>query len=102
MRRLTTVLSDRDHASVTAAVAFLHDRLEERATIEWALQIASSDAVKGAALREILDGPRGWRLPNPWQSAWRLIQDSWETPEEHRRGSDGHYRILERVRNGDR
>jgi hypothetical protein len=102
MRRLTTVLSDRDHASVTAAVAFLHDRLEERATIEWALQIGSSDAVKGAALREILDGPRGWRLPNPWQSAWRLIQDSWETPEEHRRGSDGHYRILERVRNGDR
>ncbi len=102
MPRRLGLLSDHERAVVTAAVAFLQGRLEERATIEWALELDTSDVVKRIAVQDLLDGPKGWQIQQPWQSAWRLIEESWETPAEHRGGAGGHYRILERVKNGDR
>jgi hypothetical protein len=102
MPRGSALLSDHERAAVTSAVAFLQDRLEQRATIEWALRLDTSNAVKRIAVQHLLDGPRSWQLREPWQSAWRLIEESWETAVERRRGSSGQYQILERVKNGDR
>jgi hypothetical protein len=96
MPRRSTLLSDHERAVVTSAVAFLQDRLEQPATIEWALKLDTGDTVKRAAVQDLLDGPRGWQLPQPWQLAWRLIEESWEAPAERRRNPD--HRILERIK----
>jgi hypothetical protein len=102
MPRRSVPLSDHERGIVITAVAFLQARLEERATIEWALDLNTGDVVKQVAVQNLLDGPKGWQIRQPWLSAWRLIEESWETSAERQRGSDGHYRILERVRSGDR
>jgi hypothetical protein len=102
MPRGSALPSDHERAAVTSAVAFLQDRLEQRATIEWALKLDTSNGVERIAVQHLLDGPRGWQIREPWQSAWRLIEESWETPVERRKGSGGQYRILERIKNGDR
>jgi hypothetical protein len=102
MSRPPALLSDHEWAIAYAAVAFLQKRLEQPETIEWALKLDTGNTVKRAAIQHLLDGPRGWQLREPWQLAWRLVEESWETPAERRRGGDGHYRILERVKNRDR
>jgi hypothetical protein len=102
MPRGFALLSDHERAAVTSAVAFLQDRLEQRATIEWALRLDTSDAVKRIAVQHLLDSPRSCQLREPWQSVWRLIEESWKTSVERRRGSGDQYQVLERVKNGDR
>nr|VFK35103.1 MAG: SIR2-like domain-containing protein [Candidatus Kentron sp. MB]VFK77087.1 MAG: SIR2-like domain-containing protein [Candidatus Kentron sp. MB] len=66
-----------------ATEAFLEGRFAERATIDWALGLKSTDTIQREALLNLLDR---WALKNeeepgePWRSAWRFIEEIWRQP----------------------
>ena len=87
MGLLPLSLNARDQATVRSIVAFLEGRLEEKETIEWALDIGSGDIdiVKRRAILHLLDWPGGVNLREPWLSAWWLIRESWKEPNANLR-----------------
>lgn len=95
-------LSAKDRDILSAAVAFLHKRLAEQDTIDWALRLAPGQSIKRLAVEQLLDGRGARDLDEPWATAWRLIQESWATEREHCRDETTVYRIQERLRAGER
>ncbi len=83
------------------AVAFLKGRLEDKETIEWAVGLGPSEIVKRQAILNWLDREDGINLREPWRSAWRLIEESWEEPIG-RDDSWNQKTIRERFHCGDR
>src|SRR5882757_1645767 len=96
-------LDARQQSAFRATIAFLSGRLQERATIEWALTLRKDDLVPRTALDELIDGAEGRKLIEPWRSAWRLIQESWRTLQEVSYDSEvAPYHLRERINSGDR
>jgi hypothetical protein len=104
MRLRDANLDEHDLEAFRATFAFLHGRLEDRATIDWALRLAPRDAAKRSALRELIDSRNGRAIREPWRSAWRLIEESWSHPviEEHISQDEyyAHYRLQAGERSG--
>ncbi len=92
-------LNARDQATVRSTVAFLEGRLEEKETIEWALGLGPGDIVKRWAILDLLNTPEGINLREPWRSAWRLIEEFWDTPIPRRLDV---YDVQDRLRSGER
>jgi hypothetical protein len=80
----------------------LNGRLQERATIDWALRLKPNEIIKRLALLDLIDSPNGRKIGEPWRSAWRLIEESWSNPtiEDHASTSAHDARL--RLRAGDR
>ncbi|MBI5634785.1 MAG: hypothetical protein HZA15_15055 [Nitrospirae bacterium] len=83
-------------------IAFLSGRLEERATIDWALRLKPNDTIKRLALLELIDGPEGRRINEPWKSAWRLIEESWGKPTIEDHASTTAVAVQHRLQDGER
>jgi hypothetical protein len=97
-----TSLNEYDRAAFRAAIAFLKGRLEERATIDWALRLRPNDISKRLALLELIDSLDGRSMSEPWRTAWRLIEEFWNSPAVESHTSLGEYRIQHRLQRGDR
>jgi len=95
-------LNELDRAAFRATITFLEGRLEERATVDWALRLKPNDTIKRLALLELIDSPDGRKISEPWRSVWRLIEESWNSPEFEGRASTHVYGAKERLRAGDR
>lgn len=96
-------LSEIDQLAFRMTLVFLANRLAECGTIDWALRLKDSDTVKRLAVLQLLEGPGGSKLTEPWKSAWRMIEESWNNPSIERDSSGiGHHRIQRRLRAGDR
>jgi hypothetical protein len=93
-------LNAKDHFQFRAIVAFLNGRLEERASINWALKLRPDDNVKRLALLFIINKD-GENIKEPWRSAWHLIEESLSNPEHHDNDLSGAY-IHMRLKAGDR
>jgi hypothetical protein len=100
MRWLT--LSNLDRAAYRPAIAFLAGRLADTSTIDWALELKPNDQLKRIALLDLLDGPEGEKIGEPWRSAWRLIEESWNRPVEDDRTLTQAYRVKRKLDAGDR
>jgi hypothetical protein len=101
MRPPWASLNERDRAACLATIAFLDGRLEERATIDWALRlIKATDTIKRLGLLCVIDSPAGQKISEPWRSAWRLVEESWSNPAVE--DSTGAYDAQRRLRSGDR
>jgi hypothetical protein len=96
------MLSDGERAPFNTATTFLHGRMEERATVEWALRLDVRERVKRLAVLHLLDTLTGQQLSEPWRSAWRLIEESWNTDVQSRGARREIHSIRERLRGGDR
>ena len=70
-------LGDQDRDTTRALIAFLNGRLAERSTIEWALRTKRDDIVKRSAILQSLEFLEARALKEPWRTAWRLIEESW-------------------------
>ncbi len=94
-------LSDQERNAYHAMSSFLKGRLEEQATIDWALGLRPNDTIKRFALLDLLDSQDGKKIREPWRSAWRLIEESWSKPpiDEH---NPNEYFIQGRLRGGER
>lgn len=101
MRPRWVNLNEQDRAVFRATVAFLTGRLEERATFDWALQLTSNDTILRLALLDVIDSPAGQKIHDPWQSAWRLIEESWHNPAIED-SSTVVYDVQHRLHGGDR
>ena len=78
MRSLPFSLNARDQATVRSMMVFLDGRFEEKETIKWALKSSPDDNLKRWAILHLLNTPEGINLREPWRSAWRLIEESWD------------------------
>lgn len=94
-------LGDQERNVYNVTSSFLKGRLEEQATIDWALGLRPNDMIKRFALLDLLDRLDGKRIGEPWRSAWRLIEESWSKPpiDEH---NPKEYFIKERLHSGER
>ncbi|MDA0737614.1 MAG: hypothetical protein O2999_03100 [Nitrospirae bacterium] len=102
MRLRWANLNEQDRAAVSATVAFLNGRLEDRATIDWALGLKPNDTVKRFALLELIDGLGRRKIKEPWQFAWRLIEESWNNVAVEDYASTAVYGAQRRLRAGDK
>lgn len=93
-------LNEKEYFEFRAIVAFLNGRLEERASIDWALKLRLNDNVKRMALLFIINKD-GENIKEPWRSAWHLIEESLTNPENHDNDLSGAY-IHKRLKAGDR
>jgi hypothetical protein len=104
MRLPWATLGQQGWGSFRCAIAFLSGRLEDRATIDWALRLKTNDTIMRSALIYLIDSPEGRKISEPWQPAWRLIEESWSNSvvEEHTSTSvyDAQYRIHAGDRSG--
>ena len=73
-------LNARERARLRLAVAFLQDRLIEPRITNWAIGLKANRWVERAAIVELLTAPGAPPLPEPYDSAWRLILESWSYP----------------------
>ena len=83
-------------------IAFLNNRLEEQETLKWALQLNPNEKLKRLAVLDLLDGPYGRKMNEPWKSAWRLIEESWKNKNQKSHESVIAVNLQNRVRSGDR
>ncbi|MDO8706085.1 MAG: hypothetical protein Q7J84_14175 [Sulfuricaulis sp.] len=102
MRPRWANINELDRAAFRATIAFLNGRLEERATVDWALRLKPNDTSKRLALLELIDSPDGRKIGEPWRSAWRLIEESWNYPAVEHHSSISAYDAQRRLREGDR
>jgi hypothetical protein len=102
MRLEWTSLNETDRSAFTVLTAFLNGRLASADTMNWALQLDPGDVVKRAAVLQLIDSPEGRKLPEPWRTAWRMIEEYWDTPNRSRLAEAKPYDIGNRVKSGDR
>jgi hypothetical protein len=95
-------LNDSDRLAFRALSAFLVGRLDQRATVEWALRLTPGDRVKRDALLDLIDGAHGNRIVEPWQTAWRLIEESWKGQPITEDTTSHVYNVARRISAGDR
>ncbi|MBV6656799.1 MAG: hypothetical protein KI785_03420 [Devosiaceae bacterium] len=96
------LLSPQEHDTFSLVVAFLEDRLGEQQSIDWALTLEPTKRAERAALAFLLRRKLNGSLPEPWASAWRLVQRFWSTTPYLRDDGTAIYAIQERLQNGDR
>lgn len=94
-------LSEQDNAALRAVVAFLENRLAEQDAIDWAVKLKASQVVERLAIEQVLNWSAKSVLPEPWSTAWRLIEESWSSPAEIGRRHDA-FSVQKRLRNGER
>lgn len=94
--------NEHDFTSFHTIVAFLTNRLDERETIEWALQLKPTDTVKRTAVLYLIDKPKLHEYKEPWHSAWRLIEESWSSQNINSVASESAHHLKFRIQAGDR
>lgn len=65
-------------------IAFLQDRLNERSSIEWALELDDRHLEERNAIRDLLVAPRV-KLKEPFRTAWFWLLESWDARPRNRR-----------------
>lgn len=83
-------------------MAFLRGRLEERDTIWWALNIHRNDVIARQAVLDTLNEHNRPQLKEPWNLAWRLIEEYWGSVLHDVNIDLGDYTLRSRLQNGDR
>jgi len=102
MRRLERrTLSTSEQGVYVVAFRFLRERLDERETMEWALNLGHEDKAKKLALCELLGSQRERNLTAPWREAWHLVIENWTRPVIERNGHIGVYEVRERLNTGE-
>jgi hypothetical protein len=93
--------NDKESDAVRMLMAFLHGRLSEQRIIDWALKIKPHETIKRTAVLQSLELQDARQIKDPWCSAWRLIEESWdrEPPQSSRNTA---YRVQPRIVSGER
>lgn len=97
-----TDLNGQDQVAYRAVTAFLDGRLQDCATIDWALRLKRRDTIKRLALLDLLDSTYGREIAEPWRSAWRFIEESWDRPLSEDQSSVGRVQVQFRIQTGEK
>ena len=101
MRAYRSQLKEHDREAILLAKEFLRKRLQERATIDWALALKPDDTEKRMAIVELVTTP-GVLRREPWRSAWRLLAESWEQSNREPHDVESIHALANRLKEGDR
>lgn len=101
MRSSWLQLNLREQDIFRAAVVFLENRLCDSKTIEWALVKATHSKVLRVAVVHSLSSTSGRSIKEPWQSAWRYIEEYWREPTSDMPDGTGEYDIQNRLAAGE-
>jgi len=101
MKRPWTDLNEVDQVAFRTAIAFLDGRLEERETIDWALDLNTNETAKRLALLDLITNAYRTPLKEPWKTAWHLIEESWNAPPINDEATTTVYDAQLRLKNGD-
>lgn len=101
MRPRWADLDDRERLALQSVLAFLLPRLTDRQAIDWALRLAPQERVKRVAVLDLVDR-ESRRIPEPWRSAWRLIEESWASGVVGKQDASAAYAAKKRLQEGDR
>jgi hypothetical protein len=86
-----------------ASAVFLEARAARTDTLLWALKLKPSEDVLKAALLTVVHDAIDDGLPEPWRSAWRLVEEAWQEPVMFRNSTSmAAVRVHQQVRQGDR
>lgn len=94
-------IEDRDRDIFRTTIVFLQNRLDDWATIEWALKLERTRRIERLAVRSLIGDLHKNDLPKLYVNAWRLIEESWSTDSTSDYDALA-YNIEERLRSGDR
>ena len=83
-------------------IAFIEGRLSERATLEWALKLQETDVAKRWGVLEVLSRRSDRLVVEPWRTAWRLVEESWESELTMRKESLAKFDVVDRIKSGER
>lgn len=96
-----TLVPLRDRETYRVVTAFLPGRMAEPATLNWALQLGRGELTKRLAVLDVVDSPEGQNLADPWRSAWRLVEESWDQPPAGDAAMEV-FQVKRRLHSGDR
>jgi hypothetical protein len=102
MRTEFAYLNESERGAFSILIAFLRDRLATAETVNWALRLGPAESVKRAAVLQLIDGPEGRRLNEPWRTAWRMIEEYWDRPDPDQLSDIRPYDLHARLKSGDR
>ena len=74
----------------------------EVATLNWALSLRSSQAVERLAVLDVLNRRGDQALDEPWNKAWRLIEEAWRDSRDDGDHDLSVYDVQRRLQAGDR
>ncbi len=97
-----STLNESERATVSTTLAFLHKRLAENSTIEWALQLQPAQRLERFAILDLLGRSLPPTIGEPWSTAWRLIEECWGMAVEGESWRRSVYQVQPRLRAGDR
>ncbi|PDT29696.1 hypothetical protein CO660_12420 [Rhizobium sp. L9] len=95
-------LDPQDRDTFRTTIAFLHKRLAEQGTIDWALRLKPGQRIERVAIEYLLSSPGAKDLRGPWATAWRLIEESWSSRVAEVGDGTAIYDIQARLSGGDR
>ena len=95
-------LNESERATVSTVLAFLHKRLAELTSIDWALRLDPAQRLERFAVLDLLGRQAIPAMPEPFATAWRLIEECWSTEPKARRFSFPIYDIQNKLQSGDR
>lgn len=96
------LLNAHDRSVQATLMAFLRGRLEERDTVWWALNTFPNDIIRRQAILETLNAHNRPEMKEPWNLAWRLIEEYWNSPPYDEDTYSEDYTLKTRLQNGDR
>jgi hypothetical protein len=97
-----SILSESERTTVSTMLAFLHKRLAQRSTIEWALKLEPERRLERFAILDLLSRSLPPTVGEPWITAWRLIEECWKTAVEGESWRRSVYSVQPRLRAGER
>lgn len=87
--------------SYKITTAFLRRRLNERATVEWAVRLRPDAVDAREAVLDLINSNDAKIMAEPWRTTWRLIEESWTTPQARNNLVDAQF-LRDRLRSGER
>jgi hypothetical protein len=96
-------LLGKEHLATSDIVrTFLGKRLEERESINWAINLKSNEIGKRLGVRSLVDNLEWHKISEPWQSTWQFIVESWDREDRLINSSMDLYSIQARLRAGNK
>jgi hypothetical protein len=95
-------LDEPDRAKFQVVVSFLKGRLMETATLKWALGLKPNQNIERLAVIDALNSRGDQGLNEPWNKAWRLIEEAWRDSRDDGDHDLSVYDVQRRLQSGDR
>jgi hypothetical protein len=85
-----------------SAAAFVKERLDDVAMLEWALKLERYKLAERLAVRSLFEYPMAASVKEPWLSAWRWLIEMWARPGSQAGRGLGKHEVQSRIKSGER